>query len=250
VSQIDNLNTAHTTSAEAFNFAPRLAELRARGSTFGRTGKRFGVGGLSTVNNLFVLRKLMLDIKPTRTLEIGLAYGGSATVLAASHRDLGRDPHKQHVAVDPFQKTSWDEAGLMLLEEELLQDYVDVRLDYSSIELPRMVCEGQSFDLVYVDGSHMFEDVFIDLYYVTRLVPKGGLVLFDDSADQQVAPVHRYIRRNLSQMWQEFDLGPYRSDGGNSLKYRVARTLRKTQLVAYRKKQDGPRAYAHGYRSF
>jgi predicted O-methyltransferase YrrM len=240
----------HSDSLNSLNFAPRLARLREADSTVGRGGKKFRLGGLSTANNLLTLRKLMLDMKPMRTLEIGLALGGSATVFAASHRDLGRSPLKQHVAVDPFQKTSWDEVGLKLLEEEMLQDYVDVRLDYSSIELPRMVSERQSFDMVYVDGSHMFEDVFVDLYYVTRLIPQGGLVLFDDSADPQVAKVHRYIRRNLSKTWEEFHLDRYRSDGGRPWKYRVARRLHKTQLVAYRKKQDGPRVYAHGYRSF
>jgi len=237
-------------SLNSLNFAPRLARLREADSTVGRRGKKFRLGGLSTANNLLMLRRLMLDRKPMRTLEIGLAFGGSATVFAASHRDLGRAPKQQHVAIDPTQNTTWDEVGLKLLEEEMLQDYVDVRLEYSSIELPRMVSERQSFDMVYVDGSHMFEDVFVDLYYVTRLVSEGGLVLFDDSSDRQVAKVHRYIRRNLGRLWEEFDLRLYREDGGKTFKYRVARRMRRTQLVAYRKKQDGHRFYADGYRNF
>jgi predicted O-methyltransferase YrrM len=37
-----------------------------------------GLGALSTVNNLQVLRALMLERRPRRTLEIGLGFGASA----------------------------------------------------------------------------------------------------------------------------------------------------------------------------
>jgi hypothetical protein len=30
------------------------------------------------------------------------------------------------------------------------------------------------FGLAYIDGSHLFEDVFVDAYYVTRSVEQGG----------------------------------------------------------------------------
>ena len=37
----------------------------------------------------------MMEIKPKRTLEVGLASGGSALTLTASHRDLGSEPSRQ-----------------------------------------------------------------------------------------------------------------------------------------------------------
>ncbi len=192
----------------------------------------------------------MLQVKPERTLEIGLALGGSAITFCASHRDLGRMPEKQHIAIDPFQEGIWDEVGLKNVEEESLQKYLDCRIALSSLELPKLVSEQKTFHMVYIDGSHMFEDVFIDIYFITRLVPQGGIVLFDDSSDPQVAKVHRYIHRNLSNVWQEFDLGPYRNDLGRSLKFQIARAFGKNQLLAYRKKTFGSRLYTHHYRDF
>jgi hypothetical protein len=35
-------------------------------------------------------------------------------------------------------------------------------------------------DLAFVDDSHFFEHAVLDIYYLTKLVKAGGLVLVDD----------------------------------------------------------------------
>jgi cephalosporin hydroxylase len=245
------MNKTYQKNTDAdFSFAPSLARLRRCDAITGRSGKKIGLDGLSTVNNLITLRNLFLYLKPERTLEIGLALGGSAVVFCASHRDIGRKPENQHVAIDPYQEDMWDEVGIKNIEVESLENYIDCRIALSSIELPRLVSEQKTFNLVYIDGSHMFENVFIDVYYTTCLVPEGGVMLLDDSSDQQVAKVHRYIRRNLSEVWQEFDLRPFRKDLGKSLKYQIACALGRNQLVAYRKKSSGSRLSIRKYKDF
>ena len=86
------------------------------------------------MNNLIVLRGLMLELKPEHTLEVGLSFGGSCLVFTASHRDLGHAPAGQHVALDPFQKQVWDDAGLVAVEKGGLAGYLDFRSAFSSIE--------------------------------------------------------------------------------------------------------------------
>ena len=39
--------------------------------------------------------------------------------------------------------------------------------------------------MIYVDGSHNFEHVFIDAYYSVQLLDMGGVVLFDDSIEDR-----------------------------------------------------------------
>jgi predicted O-methyltransferase YrrM len=47
--------------------------------------------------------------------------------------------------------------------------------------LARMVADGQAeFDLVYVDGSHLAQDVLTDAVLSFRLLKRGGLAIFDD----------------------------------------------------------------------
>jgi hypothetical protein len=161
--------------ADILGFCPELINLLNAREIAGKTGKRFqALGSISTFNNLVCLRKLFLQSKPKRTLEIGMAFGGSALLFTGSHRDSGAAPSCQHTAVDPFQTTYWDDAGLSAIERVGLAGYLDLREQLSSLELPIMLQQGALFDMAYVDGSHMFEDVFVDFYFVRQMMFRGN----------------------------------------------------------------------------
>ena len=177
----------------------------------------------------------MLDLKPLRTLEIGLSFGASCLVLAASHRDVGHRPIGQHMALDPFQLGLWDNCGLNALEAAGLSGYVDFRPAFSSLELPKLLQEGSHFDLVYIDGSHLIEDVFVDAYFVMRLLSEGGIAAFDDSTNPHVRKVLRFIRTNCQQGLTEVDVGSYRPTETRTLKYQCAKILGKVQMTAFRR---------------
>lgn len=217
-------------------FCPVLKEMINTGVTTGRSGKRYEkLSALSTSNNLHVLRQLMLQDKPKRTLEIGLSFGGSCLLFTATHRELTGQAAQQHMAVDPFQKDAWDDSGLLAVERAGLSDYLDFRPQFSSLLLPRLVESGEQFDLIYIDGSHLFEDVFVDAYYTSRLLSEGGVVTFDDCRDPHVRKVLEFIGRNLAQSLEEMDLRPFRADQGKSPKYRLARLMGQTQMRAFRR---------------
>ena len=219
-----------------FAFCPALAEVVTTRRFKGRTGKLFErIEALSSINNLVVLRNLCLALKPRQTLEIGLSFGGSCLVFTASHRDLGYPPERQHVALDPFQATVWDDSGLLIAEQAGLLPYLDFRRQFSSLALPGLILEGRKFGLVYIDGSHLFEDVFVDFFFVSQLLADGGLMAFDDSSEPHVAKVLRFIRRNFFRSFCELRLEPYRADFGRSFKYLIAKLLSKRQLTAFRK---------------
>ena len=240
-----------STILDQCGFCPELAALLSTRKAVGRSGKVFeGLGALSTVNNLTVLRHLMMERRPKRTLEIGMCYGGSALVFTASHRDLGRPGTLQHTALDPFQTSVWDDAGLRAIEQAELSAHLDFRSEYSSLELPRLLSTKALFDLVYIDGSHLFEDVFVDFYYVARLLDEGGIVAFDDCSDPHVAKVLRFVSSSLRTSFKELDLGPHRSDGGRPLRYRMAKVLGKNQLRAFQKTGPAERIWNSPFVSF
>jgi len=218
-----------------FAFCPVLDEMIQTRLITGRSGKRFHPGALSTSNNLHMLRHLQLSLKPARTLEVGLCFGSSCLLFTATHREMGRQAGRQHMALDPYQKEAWDDSGLLAIERAGLSEYLDFRPQLSSVVLPRLLENGEQFDLIYVDGSHLFEDVFIDAYYTSRLLSEGGVVAFDDCRDAHVAKVMQFIRRNHSDALEELDLSPFRADQGKSVKYRVARLMGKTQMRAFRR---------------
>lgn len=215
----------------------------------GRSGKIFHQpGSLSTRNNLSTLYRIGREGQWERTLEIGMAFGASAIVMAALHRDLGRSGAGQHVAIGPFQSEVWDNAGRISLEAAQLADYVDFKEEFSSIALAKLVSEKARFGLIYVDGSHLFEDVFVDFYFSIQLLIPGGVVLFDDSSDPHVRKVLRFINTNFSEICQPINLAKYRDSAG--LKYEIAKRLGKTQLTGFRKISEFPRKWDSVFRRF
>jgi len=140
------------------------------------------------------LRDLAMAEGAVRTLEVGLALGISALFLCQAVLEGGG----RHTAIDPFQEESWNGAGLRTLRDAGVTDVVDVIEEESQLALPRMVSEGREFDLGFVDGDHRFEGVFLDLYYMTRLLRPGGVVVVDDMWMPSVRVAVSYVERNLA----------------------------------------------------
>jgi predicted O-methyltransferase YrrM len=140
------------------------------------------------------LRDLAIAEGAEQTIEVGLALGMSAIFLCQAVLPRGG----RHIAIDPFQKESWNGAGLRTLREAGVEDLVEVIEEESQLALPRLVSEGREFDLAFVDGDHRFEGVFLDLYFMTRLVRPGRLVVVDDMWMPAVRTAVAYVVRNLA----------------------------------------------------
>src|SRR5438552_17013801 len=60
------------------------------------------------------LARLVFDLRPEKSVEIGLAEGGSCVAVSASRRHLQHS--KPHIVRDPFQESLTDGAGLIELK--------------------------------------------------------------------------------------------------------------------------------------
>lgn len=232
------MNDAPDHNQNEWDFCPALQQMVETDSAVGKTGKKFdSLGACSTLGNLRLIRSLMMDKKPKKTIEVGMAFGGSCLVISASHQELGHEPAEQHFALDPFQRTVWDCVGLEKLNEAGLEGYVKLFEERSAFVLPNLVKDhSESIELAYIDGSHLFEDVFIDFYYVTLLSAPGALILFDDSTYPEVRKVLKFINTNLGHVLEPVDLSPLRDSSRESLVKSIGRKVTgRYQLTAYRK---------------
>jgi predicted O-methyltransferase YrrM len=125
------------------------------------------------------LRGWVVRESATRTIEIGLGYGMSALFICEGLLTNG-DANAHHVVIDPHQATRFGGCGLQFLEDAGVADLVEHRAEESQLVLPRFLEEGRRFDLAFVDGPHRFDAVFVDLFYLGRLVRSGGIVFVDD----------------------------------------------------------------------
>jgi predicted O-methyltransferase YrrM len=148
------------------------------------------------------LRAWVERVGARRTIDVGLGYG-LATLFVCEGLLANGGGGVGHVAVDPHQATRFAGCGLQLVEEAGLAGLVEHHAEESQIVLPRLMAEGRSFDLAFVDGNHRFDGVFLDLVYLGRLVRPGGIVFVDDHQLPSVARATSFCICNLD--WRQED---------------------------------------------
>lgn len=125
------------------------------------------------------LTSWVLHEKAVKTIEVGLAFGVSALRICEGLIESG-NPDARHVVLDPFQARSFSNRGLQALKEAGVISLVEFHAEMSQIALPVFLQEGRSFDFGFVDGNHRFDSVFLDLFYLGRLLRRGGVIFLDD----------------------------------------------------------------------
>lgn len=82
-----------------------------------------------------------------------------------------------------YEKANYSANVSHIFKTFALQD-ADVTLvrGYSQDEHVRRQVVGRSFDIVYIDGGHRFEDVTADLEFYAPLVRYGGYLVIDDAS--------------------------------------------------------------------
>jgi len=140
------------------------------------------------------LRDLLLAEQPGTVIEIGLAYGSSALAIAEALVAAGPG-EARHVIVDAYQE-HFHGCGWAAITGAGLAGFCRLVPERSQIALPRLLGDGFAADAAFVDGSHVFHNVFVDLFYLRELVRPGGLVILDDCRYPSVATAVRYFEVN------------------------------------------------------
>jgi len=138
------------------------------------------------------LGRLLEELKPNDTLEIGMANGESSCLICSFLHDHGGG---RHVAVDPFEtsESGWNGQGLRLLEDSGLRDHLDFIEDYDYLAMPQLIREGRRFDFVLIDGWHSFDYTLLDLFYADLLLKVGGVVVVHDTGWPAVYKAVRFL---------------------------------------------------------
>jgi predicted O-methyltransferase YrrM len=140
------------------------------------------------------LRDLLLAEQPGTVIEIGLAYGSSALAIAEALVAAGPG-EARHVIVDAYQE-HFHGCGWAAITGAGLAGLCRLVPERSQIALPRLLSDGCTAGAAFVDGSHVFHNVFVDLFYLRELVRPGGLVILDDCSYPSVATAARYFEVN------------------------------------------------------
>jgi len=155
--------------------------------------KRGEIYGWNYISKAFdVLDKL----KPKKCLEIGSYLGGSTVTI------LTKCPESTITCIDTWlgwagnyiTKEGRNEASIYLYQGyptlfHRFKENMEIRglgNRIRAIPLPSseayeaLKSNGDSFDFIYVDGSHRYRDVFYDLECYWNLLNPGGIMMLDD----------------------------------------------------------------------
>lgn len=115
--------------------------------------------------------------KPSKTIEIGMAYGLSTLFICQALKD---NNFGMHTVIDPFETQEWDSVGLSNLENAGLKEQLRFFEKSSEIVLPELYTANEKFDFAFLDGNHQFDSTFIEFYYLDKMLNINGYLAFDD----------------------------------------------------------------------
>ena len=136
-----------------------------------------------------------LKSRPPKTLEIGLGYGFSTLFFLAA---LAKNNYGHHEAVDPYQQSAWHGIGLTTTKALAPPDRFRVIEETSVCAAVSLEREKAVYDLIFIDGGHIFEQALVDFFLYAKLCKIGGLVILDDMWMSALKTVASFVRANRS----------------------------------------------------
>src|SRR5215475_13694504 len=181
----------------------RVIDVRRQHGRDGPAWTRDEAGDLERVTvperDCDAIRDLLIREGVSRIVEIGLAYGSSALAIGEALVSIG-GVGPAHVIIDSLQATTWSNVGWRLVQSAGLDTIARLMLQRSSVALPQLIAGGFTADAAFVDGSHRFHEVFVDLYFLRKIVRPGGIIILDDHWLSSVRAAQHYYETNMG--WQ------------------------------------------------
>jgi predicted O-methyltransferase YrrM len=137
------------------------------------------------------LYKAIKKINGRSALEVGFASGSTAAYMLAGMEQTNGTV----ISIDP-KPEDYLNIGAKLLNDLGFSDRHTLVKRDSALALPDLLSEGEEFDLAYLDGWKTFDHLATDIYYITRLLNVGGMMVFDDTQLPSVQKVASLLLRH------------------------------------------------------
>ena len=139
------------------------------------------------------LVKIINRYRPDTVIELGFRYGISSLWIQSAAKKPAR-----HIIIDPYhhipsppKKNTIDafikkQKGVVLEERVTSQEFLAGYLQ-----------EHKTADMVFIDASQWFDSVMTDLFFVSRILKVGGIVVLRNIWSRPVRRAVMYYLKNL-----------------------------------------------------
>jgi predicted O-methyltransferase YrrM len=141
----------------------------------------------------FHLYDIIKKNKFKNILEVGMANGLSALYITQALEENGEG---NLTSLDPFQSTQWKNVGITNIKKAGLSHRHSLIEKKSYDALPELLNSKKKFDLIFIDGMHLFDYTLVDVFYSILLVNIGGIIIIDDILHKAPSKVIKYIDTN------------------------------------------------------
>ena len=170
---------------------PVLAEMLAARAVVAPDGSTVPLDHNISPEEGAAIQRLIREIRPRVTLEVGCAYGVSTLFICEALAEVGGE---RHIVIDPFQEQGWNGLGLFSAKRAGFGDLIEFHNEPSHLALPSLVKAQRRVDFALIDGWHTFDYVMVDFFYVDLLLTVGGIAVLDDTSFYPaIRKVARYI---------------------------------------------------------
>ena len=187
--------------------------------------------GASSEGTLRRIHCIIAEKRPKRTIEIGLAHGYSCLLICQSLREYC--DNGTHIAIDPWQESAFANAGLKNIKRAGFDGLVRFLKLSSYIALTDLEKGGDRFDFAFIDGNHLFEDVFVDFFLINKIMSEGAVIVFDDCKMPSVRKVTRFIESNYQALYRPVSLASYCATMASRWRLHLAEKLGRSQNRAF-----------------
>ena len=147
-------------------------------------------GNIDREEGLFLFNLIQNSDSTHRTLEVGCGFGLSSLFICSA---LEQKANPSHTIIDPNQTDAYLSIGRLNLERAGVNFYKFIE-ELSELALPEILKDDPaSFDLIFIDGYHSFDQVALDFYYANRLLKIGGYLIFDDCSFYSISKVLAFV---------------------------------------------------------
>lgn len=146
--------------------------------------------------------QVVLRERPQTVLEVGMAMGTSSLAILSALRAIGSG---RLISIDPMQSTGWESKGLSAIKTAGLASQHELIEEYDYLALPRLLESSLKIDFAYIDGWHTFDYTLLDWFYIDRMLPAGGIVVFNDCSWPAVDKAISFVLSHRK--YAEMDVG-------------------------------------------
>ena len=170
---------------------PVLEEMLATKTVVTQSGSTIPLDYNISLEEGHAIQRLIREIKPRTTLEVGCAYGLSTLFICEALAEVGG---ARHIVIDPDQEDGWKGLGLFNARRAGFGDLIEFHNEPSHLALPSLVKAQRRVDFALIDGWHTFDYVLVDFFYVDLLLTVGGIAMLDDTRFYPaIRKVARYV---------------------------------------------------------